>query len=100
MHKDQFISLLAKICFNAQEYSRDWQVDKKGEHVRLITFKHVSYIICCFLESSTVIGSFGLESDIVLDALVNKPYNLFDWCVYFTDLVNKLEYDNFNYNCG
>ena len=98
MHKDQFVSMLAKICYNAQEYSKIW---KFTDHdTKIVTFRHISHIVSCFLESSTIVGSFGLESEIVLDTLVNKPYNLFEWCVYFTKLVDELEYDNCNYNCG
>jgi len=98
MHKDQFVSMLAKICYYAQEHSRDWEFS--DANIRCVAFEHVSHIVSCFLAQSTLIGSFGLESDIVLDALVNKPYNLFEWCVYFTKLVDELEYDNCNYNCG
>lgn len=103
MHKDEFISTLAKICYYAQEYSRDWEYPSDDQYMydmHLVSFSHVSHVIACFLAQSTVDGQDGIESNVVLDALMQKPYNLTEWCDYFHSLISTLEYDNCNYNCG
>lgn len=100
MNKDEFVSTMAKICYFAQGYSRDWDVDciETVEHLKT-SFEHVSHVIACFLAHSTVGGSSGVESNVVLDQLVNEILNLDEWCTYFNKLIDDLEYDNCNYSC-
>lgn len=102
MYKDEFVNMLASICYNAQEYSRDWDYPCHDHLIydMQVSFCHVSHVVACFLAQSTIEGQNGVESNIVLDALIYKPYNLTEWCDYFKSLVDKLEYDNVNYNCN
>lgn len=100
MNKDEFVSTMAKVCYFAQEHSRDWSMDctETVGHIQS-SFEHVSHVIACFLSQSTIGGASGVESNIVLDQLVNEILNLDEWCAYFEKLINDLEYDNCNYSC-
>lgn len=86
-NKDEFIRMIAKICYFAQEYSRDWERNLNIEYLEP-SFEHVSHVIACFISQYT---SEGVESNIVLDQLVNEIWNLDEWCAYFEKVINDYE---------
>lgn len=94
MHRDEFVSMLARTCYFAQEHFAH-NKDKSSAEC-------ASYVVSCFLSKSTfsAYGENNIRSDIVLDELVNKEWSVGDWCFHIDTILSELDYDNCNYDCG
>lgn len=69
----KLIDMMAKACHYAQEHIDDPEAWDNSPVARTAHFGCVSYQIACFLAQNTHDGHFGVESDIILDQLVELP---------------------------
>ncbi len=66
------LEMLARICYHAQETICDPELNSTDICDRGTAFLATSYVIACFLAQYTVNGGHGgVESEIVLDYLVD-----------------------------
>jgi hypothetical protein len=69
--KVDLLETLAMICYCAQENICDPEFHSTDLCDRESAFMNTSYIIACFLAEYTADGQYGVESEIVLDYLVD-----------------------------
>lgn len=67
------LSFMAKACHYAQEHIDDEEAWPIGEVEREDYLQCVSYQMACFLAQNTVFGYNGVESDVVLKELAERP---------------------------
>lgn len=93
MYKDEFVSMLARTCYFAQEY----YLHNKDKHAA----ECASYVVSCFLSKATFVpyGENNIKADIVLDELMNKEWSVGDWCYHIDSILDELDYDNCHYHC-
>jgi hypothetical protein len=69
--KVDLIEMLAMICYCAQENICDPEFHSTEFCYRESAFIATSYVIACFLAKYTVNGNEGVESEIVLEQLID-----------------------------
>jgi hypothetical protein len=69
--KVDLLQMLARICYHAQETLCDPELNSTDICDRGHAFLATSYVIACFLAEYTVDGHYGVETEIVLDYLVD-----------------------------
>ena len=79
-------TILAKICYYAQEHSHDWADRTNRDDIRG-GMEHVSHVIACFLAQHTVHGSLGVDSNVVFDILYGPYKSLEEWKEIFQKIV-------------
>jgi hypothetical protein len=69
--KVDLLETLARICYCAQENICDPEFHSTELYDRECAFLNTSYVIACFLAQNTVNGNEGVESEIVLEQLID-----------------------------
>jgi hypothetical protein len=87
---DNLVPFLAQMCAYAQEHVNDadaWPIDPAS---RSSYFSCTSYQVACFIAQNTIFGSDGVEADVVLDQLIQRPAKTeSEWRIVLQPIVNS-----------
>lgn len=75
MKHKKLVKTLSQICYYAQDHISDPEVWPTETFDREKYFECTSHTIACFLAQNTVRGDEGVDSNIVLDHLVDRKKN-------------------------
>lgn len=97
LKKKNLIEVIAYICYTATEHTNGWEEGLEGSLPKIDWEKYfqcTSFTVSCLLCKNTKLGLDGVESDIMLDILCERPVkDLEEWQVIAEAVVNY-----FNYN--
>lgn len=71
--KNELVKFLAKACNYAQSHIDDSEAWPVTPVFREAALQCVSFQIACFLAQNTKEGDFGVESEIILEELIERP---------------------------
>lgn len=87
MKRKQLIETIAYICYTATTHTQDWEDYTERDWEQL--FQCTSFTVACFLSQHTKLGIEGVESDIILDHLCERPVkDLDEWIKIATNYVD------------
>ena len=93
LKKKKLIEVIAYICYTATEHTKGWE---KGWEEGLPKidwekyFQCTSFTVSCLLSQNTKFGDEGVESDIMLDLLCERPVkDLEEWQVIAEEVVGS-----------
>lgn len=73
MTKTKLVTVLAKACYYAQQHIDDpdaWSMNKVDREQLL---QCTSFQMACFLAQNTVLGNEGVDWDVIIGELVQRP---------------------------
>lgn len=86
--KDQLINVCSRICYYAQDHSKDTESWGKRNTKKLAKqLHHTSYTVACFIAQNTKYGKDGVEFDILLKQLVGNVLTFKEWKKIITELI-------------
>ena len=95
MKRKKLIKTIAFICHVATEHTSGWEEDNPGDVNFVQLFQCTSYTVACLLAQNTRLGVDGVEADIVLDELCQRPVkSMKEWkkiATRYVDILNDSE---------
>lgn len=84
------VDICAEMCFFAQSHSADQEAWGPRKSAKLDNWmQHTSFVVACWLAQNTVLGSDGVEWEVVQDDLCGEVKDLDTWKQIITNLVDE-----------
>jgi hypothetical protein len=84
------IDICAEMCFFAQSHSADEEAWGPRKSAKLDNWmQHTSFVVACWIAQNTVLGSDGVDWEVVQNDLCGEVKDLDTWKQIITNLVDE-----------